>query len=533
MKTKKIISVLLSTVMIVSALSACGGKEEKVEITPVEGFNETGYPVVDGSYTITAMGSYNSARGGAVEDITAYKELEKITNIKLDMDAIDQSSFSEKLSVTLAGGDLPDIFFSAALGKTTLQQQMKIGNIIDLKPYIDEYAPNFKKLLDESEELRSIVTLPTGEIASLPYFQINFENQKCQPEMMMVYKPWLDKLGLEVPETTEELYNVLKAFKEQDPNGNGKADEIPFCPRSLNDFYAMFAMFGIMAEPGFNYMFLDGETTEYAPLQPEFKEALAYFAKLYKEGLLDKDMFIQNQQQVLSKGAGAEEIVGATVSAAGFVVVGNERNAGMVPTPIISKPGAKEKMWISRELAGAGALAITKVCEHPEVVVRWADYLYSEEGAKLAWMGVEGVSYKYNEDGTWNWITENGESSTEARAKHTLNSGMSVPSKYPMEWFKVNDGTETLANEQRLWMVENYGDCLRLPTPPIYMDPSVEKTVATTATDLNQYVTQYIAQVVTGEKDLEASWAEFETTCKRMGADELVEIYKNEFAKLS
>ncbi len=531
MKAKKIVALLLVAAMAVPMLAACG-KDDKIEITPLDGFKEEGMPIVDNSYTLSVMTRYDAARSGAIEENTAIKEMEKLTNIKLDINAIDSTSFNEKLSVTLAGGDLPDVLLSCGLNKSLLQQQTKMGTLIDLKPYIEKYAPNIKKLLDESEELRNIVTLPSGEIPSLPYFQINLENQKCPPEIIMVYKPWLDKLGLSMPETTEDLYNVLKAFKEQDPNGNGEADEIPFCPRSLNNFYSMFSMFGVMASPSFNFVFLDGKTAEYAPLQPEFKEGLEYFRKLYAEGLLDKDMFIQNQQQVLAKGTGEDALIGATVTSGGFVVVGNDRNADMVPTPVISKPGATEKMWISRELASAGAFAVTKACEHPEVAIRWIDYLFSDEGAKLAWMGIEGVSYKYNEDGTWNWITEGDESATEARARHTFNSGMTVESKLPKEWFEVNDGTETVANEQRIWMVENYGECLRLPTPAVYLEGADEKIVSTTATDLNQYVTQFIAQVITGEIELEASWAEFAATIKRMGVDQMIEIYQNAIDKL-
>ncbi|MBQ7974471.1 MAG: extracellular solute-binding protein [Clostridia bacterium] len=532
MKTKKIIALLLSVAMTVPMLAACGDKENNLQIEPLDGFKEEGFPIVENGYELDVMLKYDSARSGNIEDNTAFKEMEKLTNVKLNLNAIDSTSFKEKLSVTLAGGELPDVFLSCGLGRSLIQQQTKMGTFIDLKPYIEEYAPNIKKLLDESAELRNIVTLPTGEIPALPFFQINLENKKCPPEMMMVYKPWLDKLGLEMPETTDDFYNVLKAFKEQDPNGNGKADEIPLCPRNLSHFYQMFAFFGIMANPTHNYMFLDGKEAQYAPLRPEFKEALAYFRKLYAEGLLDKDVFIQNQQQVLAKGTGADPVIGSTITSGGFVIVGNERNADMVPTPIISKPGAKEKMWISRELATPGAFAVSKACEHPEVAVRWIDYLYSDEGAKLAWMGVEGVSYEYADDGTWTWIKEGEESATEARARHTFNSGLNL-GKFPVEWFDVNDGTETVANEQRVWMVENFGDCLRLPVPTVYLESADEKIISTTGTDLTQYVNQFIAQVVTGEIDLDASWADFEATCKRMGVDEMVQIYQSAFDKLS
>ena len=67
-----------------------------------------------------------------------------------------------------------------------------------------------------------------------------------QPDEMYVYRPWLDKLGLDIPETTEEFYQMLKAFKEQDPNGNGVADEIPFSatPGGARGFHSLSGAFG-------------------------------------------------------------------------------------------------------------------------------------------------------------------------------------------------------------------------------------------------------------------------------------------------
>ncbi len=530
MKTKRILAALLAATMAIPMLAGCGKKEEKLEIAPVEGFNESGYPVLDGEpYTLTAMARFYNGHTGQFEDNIAVQELEKITNVKLDINAVDESTFSEKFSVTLAGGELPDIFIGCVLNRTTQQQQMKLGNLIDLKPYIDKYAPNIKKLLEESPEFRNDVTLPTGEIATLPYFQMNLDGQKIAPEYMMVYKPWMDKLNLEMPETTEDFYNVLKAFKEQDPNGNGKADEIPFVPKNMDDFYAIFGIFGIMAEPSYHFTFSDGDTVELAAIEPEFKEGLAYLRKLYAEGLMDKDVFVQNQQQVLAKGSGDVELIGATLASAGFGVIGEKRGDDMVPTPVMYHPGSKDRMWISRKLCTMGNFAISKACEHPEIAIRWIDYLYSDEGAKLAWMGVEGVSYETLSDGTWRWIKKDGQTDTEVREKNSLTAGIMMPCKYPTDWFKVGEGSEVGVNEQRIWLVENYGEYLRVPTPDAYLDPELEKEVAAIAVDTDQYIKQYVANVITGEKDLESTWDAYVAELKRMNIDRMLQIYQDAF----
>ncbi len=72
---------------------------------------------------------------------------------------------------------------------------------------------------------KDLITAPDGNIYALP--QVNECYHCMYQQRMWIYKPWLDKLGLKMPTTTDEFYEVLKAFKTKDPNGNGKADEIP------------------------------------------------------------------------------------------------------------------------------------------------------------------------------------------------------------------------------------------------------------------------------------------------------------------
>ncbi len=102
-------------------------------------------------------------------------------------------------------------------------------------------------------------------------------------------KDWLDKLGLKVPTTIAEWETVLTAFRDKDPNGNGKKDEIPYLatikPENETDLNHMFVgAYGITAD-----FYQDGGKVQYGPIQPQFKEYITQMARWYKEGLLDKD----------------------------------------------------------------------------------------------------------------------------------------------------------------------------------------------------------------------------------------------------
>lgn len=119
-----------------------------------------------------------------------------------------------------------------------------------------------------------------------------------------------------MPETVDELYAVLKAFKENDPNGNGKADEIPFSSTGIN--YNMMYNFGIV-DSRFNN---NNGKIEYAPMTNNYKECLRFMKKLYSEGLLDNEFLTQTSQQMTAKGN--EGCIGMFSATDAFLVVKTE-----------------------------------------------------------------------------------------------------------------------------------------------------------------------------------------------------------------
>ena len=174
------------------------------------------------------------------------------------------------------------------------------GVLIPLEDLIDKYAPNIKKILDENPQVRRMATAPDGHIYSIPWFedQAHFQYRNT----FLLNKTWLDKLGLEVPTTPDELIAVLKAFKEQDPNGNGEADEIPSTFRhntTTNGYYELFGAFGLAdALTGFS---VEDKKVVFEPAIPEYKMAIAFLNRLYEEGLLDQESFTQDAKQMLSR----------------------------------------------------------------------------------------------------------------------------------------------------------------------------------------------------------------------------------------
>ncbi len=164
------------------------------------------------------------------DEVTDYDDnaftrwLEEKTNVHVQWDLVPEEDMQSKLNVMLSSGDIPDIIFGA-VNPSQLLLYGSQGIFVRLNELIAEHGPRATKLMDVQPVVRDVITAPDGSIYAMPGFG---ECYHCtMSQKLWLYQPWLEQLGLEIPETTDELEEVLKAFKDQDPNGNGDADEIP------------------------------------------------------------------------------------------------------------------------------------------------------------------------------------------------------------------------------------------------------------------------------------------------------------------
>ena len=173
------------------------------------------------------------------------------------------------------------------------------GFFIDLTDLIDEYAVNYKEQLSKlSKQEQKIIkekgtNAATGEFYGLPLYAASDLPDELQT-MAYINKQWLDAVNMEIPTTTEELYNVLKAFKEQDPNGNGQADEIPMLSRSIES-YVMNAFVYYAADNG--YSVTNGKVSSVL-CTDEYREGLKYLNKLCKEELFSNMSLTATSQEI-------------------------------------------------------------------------------------------------------------------------------------------------------------------------------------------------------------------------------------------
>ncbi len=515
---KRLLSILLASSMVLTSVGSVTVSAASAK--PVANFNSTGFPIVKDKIKLKAVSASFPGLPTDYNQSEFFKTMEKKTNISFEFYLIPNANWAEKFNLIFASGDLPDVFIKTPMNLLDIMSYTQQGYLVNLKPLIDSYGPNVQKLLKDDEDFKLAITMPDGKIPTLPVVTAH------TPETpVWLNKEWMDKLNLSMPKNVNQLYNVYKAFKEKDPNGNGKADEIPLVLNSNNSnargLKLLMAGFGLLLDQETD-MFVHPDTGKliYSPQTDNFKDALKYFKKLYDEKLLDNEVFTQNQAQARTKTNDPETKVGSFVSAGPINDVGAERLYKYVTLSDLTAADGFN-YWSKQTRVNPGRFAITSKNKYPEATFRWADYLYSEEGGITTWMGTETVDYKINADGSWDWILKKGEDEAALRNRVTMQPGGNYVGIVPDLWEKTSSKAERYLNEQKKGKM---GDKSVKSLPTIYFERADQKQLSTYTADINAYVNQSIAQFVTGAKDIDSTWPDYLNTLKKMGVENMIKI---------
>jgi len=263
---------------------------------------------------------------------------------------------------------------------------------------------NVKDYLATYKGLREVATSPDGKMYNL--FSFSDAYHQDFGDMIYVNREWLQAAGLKMPTTTEEYYQMLKTFKAKDMNGNGKADEIPFTLvfYTKNANWAdlnFFGSFGLQMDNNANFFAVEKGKVVWEPSLVGFKNTLKYLNKLYSEGLLDQESYIQDRSQMQAKGAATPVVLGSYVSWFASNVGG--KNAGLYDTmgPLKGPEGFQFSNWHPRAMMGGGAGVITNKAKSPEAAIRWLDYLLTPDINFQMSYGAEGEGTQKGADGIW------------------------------------------------------------------------------------------------------------------------------------
>ncbi|WP_328295515.1 extracellular solute-binding protein [Kineococcus sp. NBC_00420] len=339
---------------------------------------------------------------------TFSKEMEKMTGYTFDWQTTtyDGTTAAEARRILLAGGDYPEAFLMVPwvdqFSQQDLQRYGQQGVLLPLNDLIDQHAPNIKEAFAQNPEYEKLATAPDGKIWGLPQWNDCFH---CSYQAKLwINTEWLDKLGLKMPTTTDEFFDVMMAFKTQDPNGNGQADEIPLTS-SVDDLLLPYFVNAFLYDPQGSATYPstlaleDGKVTLQAG-QAAYRDALAYMAKLYDAGLIDPAAFTQNRDALIAKGdnAAAPLVGAATALHSGIFVTtyqddGRDEAYQALP-PLKGPAGVQFASYNLPSMPGATFALTNKASEEEQVAaIEMIDHMFPQDQHVRAEFGLEGVEW--------------------------------------------------------------------------------------------------------------------------------------------
>lgn len=362
------------------------------------------YPIVEEVVNYSALFTAHQF----VEDFETNKftnYLEDLTNVHLDIEVVPADAATEKLNIIFAGGDYPDMLLVENMAKDMVVSYGSQGFFIPLNDLIEEHAPNLKAAMEKYPDFAAGMKTKEGTIYALPRSEGNW--QVKFPVRAWVYEPWLEALDMEMPTDVDEYFDFLMAIKNGDPNGNGDTtDEVPLAG-AITGWYTNVLPWVMNA-----YVFTDPNTYlipqadksfAFAPLQDEWKEGLRYLKKLYDNGLLIGDSFVQEQAQLRQMGEnpGAPILGTATGGWWGNITI-NGGESGRY-NEYTTLPALKGPDGVSRapeyDHNVKPQFFITDKAENPEILVKWADFFFDYEGSMMGYYGFEGTEWRKAESG--------------------------------------------------------------------------------------------------------------------------------------
>ncbi|MDP4153465.1 MAG: extracellular solute-binding protein [Bacillota bacterium] len=539
--SRRIMCVMLAASIVGTLVTGCARPKATAAKDPavaarLENLNLKGFPIVKQPVTLNFLVSTNAFQKDYANTYV-WKKYEEKTNVHINWTTVPSNNIKEKRNLILASGqNLPDAFYRCGFGSVDVQKYGSQGLFVKMNDLIDKYMPNLKTLLDKMDSVRKGLPTVDGSIYSLPGVS-NCPEGEIGVKFFL-NKKFMDKTGTSMPETLDDFYNVLKAMRDKDANGNGKADEVPLTSTTWSNIAnPLKGAFGLMNKGSrHTNVDLDPKTNQlrFIPTTNEFRQLLEFLHKLYSEKLLDNEIF-----EMSNSGSGTTNVIAKSnadlVGAFAYTnlaIVSTKKTGDFIGIDKALKGPNGDQLWsyMRANTVSKGSFTMSKDCKYPEVVARWMDYWYSEEGARMFYLGVEGETYKKNADGSYEYLpqvcdTSDGESFDAVISKTTPYCGGSNPVIQLSAYFKggeMDPVPKKAAYDMLKYVPKERWDYFT------YTDEEADRQASLEADMFAGYYDIIIPQFISGEKPLnDQAWAEYCQKFKELGLDEYMKIYNS------
>lgn len=369
-RTSRIIAaIVLSAVL----LSGCGGKAGGGNAKGPDGAASTPQAKDEKPKTVKVLRGYNAAietfKGG--EDINnndIIKAIREKTGIDVVFELLPKDNPVQKVSMVMASGDVPDLMVISYTDKALFYRYAAQGALTPIDDYLNKYCADYKKIIPDPDIFK-VVTYD-GKIYGFPYYQTQRSNYG-----MMIRSDWLKELNQQVPKTIDELYNVLKALKD-------KKQISPYTLAGSGQGQFITSYEGLAGAYGLSTTVVDkGGKLEFSYVQPEMKEMLAFYRKLYDEGILDKEFGVNKgtttKEKMIGEKAGYAQVSwwDAKTIEESLKQKGAEKTVQLIPPPV----GKDGKSGFKALPPVANYYVIPKGAKEPEAAAKLMNALSTDE----------------------------------------------------------------------------------------------------------------------------------------------------------
>ena len=489
--------------------SEASGDEASASETSEDGVTNKGttLPIVNEPVTLNVVKERHMLdTTESYNEKAAWANITEETGITIEWTELAAGTAAERIPLMLSSGDLPDVFWAALSDAQVLQNE---SNLFAMEDYMEDFAPNSLATYEQlGVDWKEIATTPSGHIFGfLGRYESLYEN--TGDGIQIINKAWLDKVGMDVPTTLDEFTEVLRAFKEKDPNGNGQADEIPYC--FSEDMWCAYATNtmgwwgigdGAGSDTTSSKSTRDGKVTGSVNTD-EYRQYLEYTHSLYAEGLMDQEGFSQNTEVFSTKIKSGQ--VGTYFCWTGLEYLTSEQAEDWVVMPPIQAIEGVDPIAngeVDRSTIQKNKWVITTSCEHPEAAMRLWDYQARDVESKMTVaMGEKGELWDEYEDGSGYYFVVPEDTTPEFTFEH-MKYTYGVVNDSPLltkEETPKNDGEISPSAALRDSMVDQVDEYF-LPKedqlPQIYVSTEAIDQRTFIETDLFAYIKEFRAQAI-------------------------------------
>lgn len=406
MKRNKVLSLLLAILLFVT-ITACSTPTEGTP-TPTDktGEGQTAEEPKEPSeqspsepVTITAaipdkvnVEDYNT------NDVTIW--LEEELNIDLEFTVYESTDYNSKINLMVSGGDaLEDIIFGG-FPDTMVYEWARNEALQPITKYFDDESLAIylnDAMARVGYDFRGAITLPDGEIYYIPKLNQSYGNEYAAKAW--IYEPWLEELGVSVPKTTDDFYNLLKQVAESDMNENGIADEVGLA--GYNGIYSMWFSYimssFVYTDSDNSFMKVENNELSYSFTDDAWRKGIEYLIKLVDEGLVPTETVTQDWDSWLTMINSNDPTVLSLVYYVPDTINDVQRKTDYIIMPPLEGPDGLQYARFNPSKPTCG-MVVSADCENPELAFRVGDLLVSEEHSITTRWGARGEDWDYVED---------------------------------------------------------------------------------------------------------------------------------------